>query len=473
MTIGNGSLSPSQLCKYHYSGYCKSKSECPNQHLELTCLQGPSCKDNYCRKVKRHPNFCRHYLASGFCKLEKECSYTHKSFVTEISDLKLQLDDLKNWIQLNMKQNTSKPKSQVQGPEYPCPSCPKICKSPSGLKRHTQTRHLEVPKIEDPSPKSKEQVQKESNEQSQITVGPGPELDNSPSIPPEDSEFECSLDNPANWSKKRKKKELALIIEEKLKSHYLKQNAEDKEDYDENPHKKYIFDIRTRKKYIYDHQERGIFRFTSQGGLAFTIFYNQLDHDIPSAEMGDTTIDANNRIQFSNVEQIESLDEEDENDQQGPGNEDQGGEYQPHGGQGADYGHHEHQGHKGPDEPGSDDPYPGHQQADDIQDTSGQDQLVVTSQDCSQKDFDIQNQQHTHQEDSDPDQYHSDNSDIQDQDPTAHMGYRDQGQEDSDNSTHGQHSDQDISSQYTDNKDDKYSDDEILNEIENYFSTKR
>ena len=108
--------SSSQLCKFHYHGYCRRKNNCLNHHLELTCLDGPSCQDNYCRKVKRHPNYCRYFSASGSCKLDKKCSYTHTSFASEISNLKSQLDDLKDWIQQNIKQNISKPKSQVPGP---------------------------------------------------------------------------------------------------------------------------------------------------------------------------------------------------------------------------------------------------------------------------------------------------------------------------------------------------------------------
>ena len=474
MTIGNGSLSPSQLCKYHYSGYCKSKSECPNQHLELTCLQGPSCKDNYCRKVKRHPNFCRHYLASGFCKLEKECSYTHKSFVTEISDLKLQLDDLKNWIQLNMKQNTSKPKSQVQGPEYPCPSCPKICKSPSGLKRHTQTRHLEVPKIEDPSPKSKEQVQKESNEQSQITVGPGPELDNSPSIPPEDSEFECSLDNPSNWSKKRKKKELALIIEQKLKSYYSKQNDEE-EERNVNPHKKYIFDLTTGKKYIYDNEERAIFRFTSGGGLGQTVFYNEFSGDIPSSQLGEITMDSNNRIQYSNVQQIKSFEEEheDQEDDHGIQNEldaDQQYDHQDP----VDPGHQE-------DEDGCKEDSDNSSQHSD-EDTSSQhtdnDDVEGEQQGPGHEDQGEDYHLHDGQGDQDPHQGadHDFDDDSQDQQQDVQWGPDGQLSQEPDNTDQQRSLESAYSQDNSDDDDDKYSasdSDDILHEIENYFSTKR
>ena len=130
-----------QLCKYHYHGYCRAKSDCPLQHLELTCLVGPSCQDNYCRKVKRHPNYCRYFSASGFCNLDKKCSYTHMSFASEISHLKSQLEGLQTWIQQNIKQDSSKLKSKGLNPEHPCPACPKICLSSSGLKTYPDQTH--------------------------------------------------------------------------------------------------------------------------------------------------------------------------------------------------------------------------------------------------------------------------------------------------------------------------------------------
>ena len=401
-------------------------------------------------------------MALGSCKLDKKCSYTHTSFASEISDLKLQLEDLRNWIQQNMKQSTSKPKSQVQGSEYPCTSCSKICKSPSGLKRHIQTRHLEVPKIEDPSPKPKEQVQMEPSEQSQTkVVGPGPELDNSPSIP-EESEFECSLDNPANWRKKRKKRELALIIEEKLKSYYSKQNEEE-EEHDVNPHKKFIVDLRTRKKYIYDNEERAIFRFTSNGALGHTVFYNKFFGDIPSSQLGEITMDSNNRIQYSNVQQIRSFEEEHEGELQSTDNEDQEEDHGIQNELDTDQ-QHDHQ------DPGD----PGHQE----------------DEDGCYRDHDH------HQEDSDNSSQHSDqytNSQYTDNDDVEGEqqgpGHEDQGgdyhlhdgQGDQDPHQGGQiadhdfHDDSQEPAYSQDNSDDdKYSDsDDILDEIENYFSTKR
>ena len=213
-----------------------------------------------------------------------------------------------------MKENTSKPKSQVPGPEFPCSSCSKICKSQSGLKRHIQIRHVEkeVSKVRDPVLDDPKQVQEELNKQLQTTDNNinKPELDNSPSSP--DSGYECILDNPTNWCKSRKKKELAFMIEEKLKSFYSKNNEDEEEEEDANPRRKYIVDLRTKKKYIYNNEERGIFRFTSNGDLAFTVFYNKFCGEIPSSQLGLQTMDSNNRVQYSNVEQIRSLNEEEQ-----------------------------------------------------------------------------------------------------------------------------------------------------------------
>ena len=444
MTSSNDS---SQLCKFHYHGYCRGKNNCQNHHLELTCLDGPSCQDSYCREVKRHPNFCRYFSASGFCKLDKKCSYTHKSFANEISHLKSQLEDLKVWIQQNMKENTSKPKSQVPGPEFPCSSCSKICKSQSGLKRHIQTRHVEkeVSKVRDPVLDDPKQVQEELNKQLQTTDNNinKPELDNSPSSP--DSGYECILDNPTNWRKNRKKKELAFMIEEKLKSFYSKNNEDEEEEEDANPRRKYIVDLRTKKKYIYNNEERGIFRFTSNGDLAFTVFYNKFCGEIPSSQLGLQTMDSNNRVQYSNVEQIRSLDEEEQGDQE-----------EVHGFQDeldADHeddqgvAHVADQGHQYTDESGSEDPYPGQQEADYGQDT------------CSQN-------QDQHHEPGHQHQLHGQHQ--LSQHPDQRRAY--------DSHDHDQYQDSDNSnSSYQDtmnsDKDEYSDDDEIINEIENYFSS--
>lgn len=115
----------------------------------------------------------------------------------------------------------------------------------------------------------------------------------------------------------KSKAELALIIEQKLKSFYSKNNEDEEEEEDANPRRKYLVDIRTQKKYIYNNEERGIFRFTSDGGLAFTIFYSEFFGKIPSSQLGLQTMDSNNRIQYSNVEQIRSLDEEEADQHQG------------------------------------------------------------------------------------------------------------------------------------------------------------
>ncbi len=461
MKSSNDSL---QLCKFHYHGYCRGKNNCQNHHLEVTCLDGPSCQDNYCREVKRHPHYCRYFSASGFCKLDKKCSYTHTNFANEISHLKSQLEDLKVWIQQNMKENTSKPKSQVPGPEFPCSSCSKICKSQSGLKRHIQIRHVEkeVSKVRDPVLDDPEQVQEELNKQFQTTDNNinKPELDNSPSSP--DSGYECILDNPTNWRKNRKKKELAFIIEEKLKSLYSKNNEDEEEEEDANPRRKYIVDLRTKKKYIYNNEERGIFRFTSNGDLAFTVFYNKFCDEIPSSQLGLQTMDSNNRVQYSNVEQIRSLDEEEQGDQEevhGFQDELDADHQQSH--QGADHDsdqgtdheddqgvvHVADQGHQYTDESGSEDPYPGQEEADYGQDT------------CSQN----QDQHHGpgHQHQLHGRHQHGQHAAQQAANDSQHQDQL----QDSDKSK-GSYQDT------IDSDEDEYSDDDkIINEIEDYFSS--
>ena len=192
--------------------------------------------------------------------------------------------DLQNWVKQNMKQSTSKPKSQVPGPEFPCSSCSKICKSLSGLKRHIQTRHneKEVPKCEDPVLEEPKQIQKEPNKETQI---PSPKT----------------------------KEELALIIEQKLRSY----NSKPPEvEVDDNPRKKYIIDLTTNKKYVYNNLQRGEFAFTEDGELSFTIFYSEYDGNIPSAELGLPTanLEYSNQIYYSNVEYLRSIPQETDHD---------------------------------------------------------------------------------------------------------------------------------------------------------------
>ena len=197
------------------------------------------------------------------------------------------------------------------------------------------------------------------------------------------------------------------MIEEKLKSFYSKNNEDEEEEEDANPRRKYLVDIRTQKKYIYNNEERGIFRFTSDGGLAFTIFYSEFFGKIPSSQLGLQTMDSNNRIQYSNVEQIRSLDEE-EADQ--------------------------HQGNHGP---GLHDALRDQLQGDNLQGDQGGDHGPKDELDGYQQDGqEDPGGQHHEQENSDGD------SDIQDQDYT--MSYKGQHQEDLDH-YYSDNSDQDMS----------------------------
>ena len=239
-------------------------------------------------------------MSSESCKLDKKCSYTHISFAGEISNLKSELMDLKNLIQQKMKQSTSKPKSHVPGPEFPCSSCSKICKSLSGLKRHIQTRHIEkeVPKI-DPVLEEPNQIQKEPNKETQI---PSP----------------------------KSKEELALFVEQKLRS---ADSKPPEVEVDDNPRKKYIIDLTTNKKYVYENLQRGEFGFT-EDGLSFTIFYSEYDGNIPPAELGFPTADLeySNKIFYSNVEYLRSIPQETDHDlpdDQGDLQNDQGGHLGP------------------------------------------------------------------------------------------------------------------------------------------------
>ena len=432
--------------------------------MGLTCLQGPACGDTYCRQIRRHPRYCKFYISGGVCSHGKKCSYTHVNFLNLIQELKSEVDNLKD-AHRHSSEKTSKPKTKSQtpvqpSPEYPCTNCPKICLSSSGLKRHIKIKHAGEELLQNPvksKPESKEETFEEPIKESQIPVkSKHDETMESKKEIIEETKEESQNPNPMS------KAELALFVEQALRS------AESKPpevELDDNPRRKYLLDQTTNKIYIYDNLQRGEYLFTEDGGVSFTIFYSEFYGNIPQAELGLPSVNSeysrySNKVYYGNIEYLRSfpqetdlaLQEQEERSVQ-PNLSAQLEAGHQQGGQRAVYGHHKHQGHKDPDEPGSEDPYQGHQQADDVQDTSGQDQLVVTSQDCSQEDFDIQNQKHT-QQDSDPDQYHSDNSDIPDQDHTVHMGYRDQGQEDSDNS--GQ-SDQDTSTD-SENDDEYFSD---------------
>ena len=331
VTSGDESSFPSSSqCRHHYLGYCKTKENiCPQgEHLELTCQLGPACTDLYCKQIRRHPRYCKFYISGGFCSHGRKCRYTHINFLNLIQELKAEVKDLKH-AQKESLERMGKPKAKTQttvqsSPGYPCTVCSKICLSTSGLKRHIQIKHAQEELLQNPvkskpdeSKEPKEETVDEQNKESQITA----ELDInvsqacSPSIP--DSKYECVLDNPLNWRKTRtaNKKQIALMVEEKLQSYYSKINEDSSEEEDINPRQKYIFDLRTKKKYIYDNQEPAIFTFTSNGDLSQTVFYNQFYDKIPSSELGMETMDSQNRIQFSNVKQVRSYDE-DEGDQE-------------------------------------------------------------------------------------------------------------------------------------------------------------
>ena len=362
MTTGDKSLSPSaSQCRHHYFGFCKTKEKtCPHgEHLDLTCQQGPACGDTYCKQVKRHPRYCKFYTSGGFCSHGKNCSYIHVNFLNLIQELKSEVDNLKN-VQRESSERTGKPKVKSQNPlqpspGYPCKACPKICLSSSGLKRHIQIKHAGVELLQKPV-KPKPDGSMESKEDDE------PKKESQVPIP-------------------KSKAELALIIEQKLRSAYSKPPETE---LDENPRRKYVIDLTTNKKYVYDNLQRGEFAFREEGGLSFTIFFSEYYGSIPQAELGLPTadFDYNNKIYYSNVEYLESLPQEADQDADHDGVQD------------AD---HE-------DEPDNE------QEADDGHDTSQE-----SSQDHSHEDFDIQDQDHTinyrdqHQED--PDHYFSDNSD--------------------------------------------------------------
>lgn len=311
-----------------------------------------------------------------------------------------------------MKENTGKPKVKSQNPlqpspGYPCKACPKICLSSSGLKRHIQIKHAGVELLQnyvkpkpDGSMESQKEIIEEPKKESQI---PSP----------------------------KSKAELALIIEQKLRSAYSKPPEVE---LDENPRRKYVIDLTTNKKYVYDNLQRGQFAFMEDGGLSFTIFFSEYDDSIPQAELGLPTadFDYNNRLYYSNVEYLESL---------------------PHeGDQDAD---HE-------DEPGNEDP--GQQEADDGHDTS-QD----TSQDHIHKDFDIQDQHHEpgHQH---PDvQPHEQHQRVQHPVQQAADDSHDQDQHQSSDNSNSSYQDSTNSDKDEYSNDDN--DDEIIDEIENYFSS--
>ena len=476
MLSGDSLSSSPPQCRYHYFGFCNTKeSMCHHgRHLEITCEHGPACGDTYCRQVKRHPKYCRYYITGGFCSLGTKCRYTHINFINQIKVLKSEVENLKACIEKNdISEKPGKPKSKNPNPEHACPTCPKICLSSSGLKRHIQTKHIGEGLLQNsvtPKPegviKSKEendarsQVQEESPKQSQSPNES--QIQNS-------SSQDCPLGSPVSWRRNRKK-ELAFIIAEKLKSFYSK-NPED-EDVN-HPRKKFVFDIRTRKKFIYDNEERGIFSFTPDGGLAHTVFYNEFCGDIPSSQLGETTMDSYNTLQFSNVEKIRSLDEEHEGEQQDPHQDlDQDpGQDPDQGDQGADYGHHE--------DPGDQHHEPGHQHPD-VQGPHGQ---LRRGQHPRQQEAD----DGQHQENSD--HYHSDNSDqeLDGQHQDSHPDDQEldeqhpDDQEEPDEQQEGDYEDAVSSShsslhtqdtEYNSQSDDEYCSNQLLNEINNYFNTR-
>ena len=62
------------VCKYHQTGYCKYRSQCPKYHSTNICKE-MICKDISCRE--RHPRTCKYFSRNNTCKRGEWCAYAH------------------------------------------------------------------------------------------------------------------------------------------------------------------------------------------------------------------------------------------------------------------------------------------------------------------------------------------------------------------------------------------------------------
>ena len=305
---------PHDVCPFNYHGYCK-KTRCPLQHLVDTCQMGPACSNHNCRETKRHPKLCKWYQLSGYCNLGLNCNYSHLNVFERINNLNETNSDLKNQI---MKQNEilaelmntisklapmlSTPvnavseeknenimikakQSSVTKDEQFCDECGKFYSSKSGLTRHKKSKHADpdtIPPALAPTPASPASTSTLPSCQSSSTSSFTPTEDETKKdkANPEDiidPKFEeTCIDQPFKGRilRGKKKKEFAILVQERLASYYSK--------YDINSihPTKYIWDKANGARYKYNNRKEAKMRF-SQGGLSVILFYSQVpDKDV-------------------------------------------------------------------------------------------------------------------------------------------------------------------------------------------------
>ena len=319
-------LIPDNVCPYDFLGYCKKK-RCHLKHLKDTCHLGITCSNDDCRETKRHPKLCKWYQISRYCKLGINCQYSHLDVFQKISELTQVNKDLKNQIiqQNEMLTGIKNTVDKLSAPvnavdeekneniltkipirEEQCDQCGKFYSSKSGLTRHKKSKH---PDTITPAPASPTSPSTPPTCQSSTPLPPSGPSSISPYTPPasgtenketktkidEESSGETCIDAPTRGKilRKKKKKELSLLVMDKLSNFYSKP-AEIEFDINSINPTRYIMSRTTGAKYKY-HNEMEAEMIFIPAGLSVTLFYTKLTKEdpFPAWKPG------NNNIEFS------------------------------------------------------------------------------------------------------------------------------------------------------------------------------
>ena len=278
-----------KICQFDFRGFCKNfeKNECTNgAHFKETCPNGPNCTDNVCLKEKRHPKLCRFLKIYGFCKLGVQCRYSNFNITDTIFELKNmiskffdELQEIRSEIN-STKKSTKKSTNPIKN--FACEFCGQNFVSKGGKTRHVNAKHenQKIPPLEIFDLKEAEKCENDHNETFQkdnLSSNDDRKNHEKNHDLTENKDFEdpkfstTCLDQP---DKIKKKREISLIIHEKLRNHEQKVNqiSEEAENYIKIP--KMYADMTTNESFEYD----DLIAY-SKNGKNLTIFlsYEKID----------------------------------------------------------------------------------------------------------------------------------------------------------------------------------------------------
>ena len=168
------------ICLYNQTGFCKYKGSCQKAHDNELCTNSSNCPDKNC--TKRHPKSCRNIQTMGNCRFKEGCAYTHvqqsnednlllvqtlATHFKEVIELKEELSEMKlivekMQIQINTlckivqddgeikqtKKDKINESTEVEDDlplkKHQCDVCGYLCEKEITLKKHKNTKHVNV-----------------------------------------------------------------------------------------------------------------------------------------------------------------------------------------------------------------------------------------------------------------------------------------------------------------------------------------